>query len=137
MNKSSKKKSNQSIDYAVMVEDVENSSDSVPSGSDMFMGFASSRGFVSYRSKKYGSRFIQTFTTIINDEINSSTGTDKIDFVSLMTKVAAEVPDMSGRSWPSLLAANTECETEQKKLIGKAKMQNAWVFININKKAEI
>ena len=120
-----------------MVEDVENSSDSVPSGSDMFMGFSNSPGLVSYRSKKYGSRFIQTFTTIINDEINSSTRTDKIDFVSLMKKVAAEVADMSGGSWPSFLAANTKCEPEQKKLIEKAKMQNAWVFININKKAVI
>ena len=63
----------------------------------MFMGFVSSPGFVSCRSKKYGSRFIQTFTTIINDEIYSPTRTEKINFVSLMTKVTAEVADMNGK----------------------------------------
>ena len=83
--------------------EVEDTDSVVPKNSDMFMGFASSPGFVAYRNPKYESRFIQTFTTIINDEINSSTKTEKIDFISLMTKVAAEVAVMSGGHWPMLL----------------------------------
>ena len=134
-NETSEMKNNQTIDDEIIVEDVEDSTGSVPSGSDMFMGFASSPGFVSYRSKKYGSRFIQTFTTIINNEINSPTSTEKINFVSLMTKVAAEVADMSGGSWPSRLAAKAWREPipETK---GKVKMQMPWYSSTLTKKLE-
>ena len=110
-NETSEITNNQTIKDEIIVEDIKDSTGSVPSGSDMFMGFSSSPGFVSYRSPIYGSRFIQTLITIINNEINLSTGTSqKIDFLSLMTKVAAEVADMSGGSWPRRIAAKARRE---------------------------
>ena len=83
--------------------EVEDTDSVVPSNSDMFIGFARSPGFVAYRHPKHGSHFIQTFTTIINDEINLPTKTENIDFISMMTKVAVEVAVMSGGYWPMLL----------------------------------
>ena len=135
MNKSSKKTSNQSDNTGF--EEVEDSSSPVPSGSDMFMGFASSPGFVSYRSKKYGSRFIQTLTTIINDEIDLSTGTpQKIDFISLMTKVAAEVAHMSGKTWPSRLGIQIEKNENSETDSEEIRMQMPWYSSTLTKKLE-
>lgn len=71
---------------------------------NIFAGFASSPGFVSFRHKQIGSRFIQTFTTIINEEVKSGDETKKIEFTSLMTKVTAEVAMMRGINWPYYLA---------------------------------
>ena len=130
------KTNNQFVDNETIVEEVEDTPSSVPSGSDMFMGFASSPGFVSYRSPIHGSRFIQTFTTIINDEIKNQEKTENIDFVSLMTKVAAEVAHMSGRSWPICLAAKAERNTSLKRGIGKGKMQMPWYLSTLTKKLE-
>ena len=124
------------VDDEIMVEEVEDSAGSVPSGSDMFMGFSSSPGFVSYRSTIHGSRLIQTFTTIINDEINSPSRTEKIDFVSLMTKVAAEVAHMSGRSWPSRLVKNTGQKTNYRPHSEEVKMQMPWYSSTLTKKLE-
>ena len=76
-NKTSKMANNQTIDDEIIVEDVKDFTGSLPSGSDMFMKFSSSPGFVSYRSKKFGSRFTQTLITISNDEIDLSTGHTK------------------------------------------------------------
>ena len=134
--KTSEMRNNQIIIDQNIVEEVEDSTGSVPRGSDMFMGFSSSPSFVSYRSKKHGSRFIQTFTTIINDEIDSRTRTEKINFVSFMTKVAAEVADMSGKSWPSRLAAKAERKPVQEKTAGKVKMQVPWFLSTLTKQLE-
>ena len=131
-----KVRNNQMVEDEIMVEEVEDSAGSVPSGSDMFMGFSSSPGFVSYRSKKNGSRFIQTFTTIINDEINTPSRTEKIDFVSLMTKVAAEVAHMSGETWPSRLGKNTGQEANYRPHSEEIKMQMPWYSSTLTKKLE-
>ena len=127
---------NPMVEDEIMVEEVEDSAGSVPSGSDMFMGFSSSPGFVSYRSSIHGSRFIQTFTAISNDEINSLTRTDKIDFVSLMTKVAAEVAHMSGKTWPSRLGKNTGQKTNYRPHLEEVKMQMPWYSSTLTKKLE-
>ena len=127
---------NPKVEDEIMVEEVEDSAGSVPSGSDMFMGFSSSPGFVLYLSPIHGSRFIQTFTAIINDEINSLTRTDKIDFVSLMTKVAAEVAHMGGKTWPSRLGKNTGQKTNYRPHSEEVKMQMPWYSSTLTKKLE-
>ena len=126
----------QTLNDEIIIEEVEDSTSSIPSGSDMFMGFASSPGFVSYRSPKNGSRFIQTFTTIINDEIHSRTRTEKIDFVSLMTKVAAEVADMSGGSWSNRLDAKAKGKPIPKETEKDIRMQMPWYSSTLRKKLE-
>ena len=84
----------------------------------------------------HGSRFIQTFITIINDEINLPTKTEKIDFISVMTKVATEVAVMSGDHWPMLLkdkAAGMSCNEPSLK---NKKFQMPWHSSTLTKKLE-
>ena len=126
---------NQNVDEEIIVEEVEDSKSSVPTGSDMFMGFSSSPGFASYRSPIYGSRYIQTFTTIISDEINSRSRTEKIDFISLMTKVAAEVAHMRGKSWPSCSSVKAVFKLVPRTK-RKVKMQMPWYSSTLTKKLE-
>ena len=115
--------------------EVEDTDSVVPRNSDMFMGFASSPGFVAYRHPDHGSRFIQTFTTIINDEINSPT-TEKLDFISLMTKVAAEVAIMSGGHWPELLKNKAAGGSVNEQILRNGKFQMPWYSSTLTKKLE-
>ena len=116
--------------------EVEDTESFVPRNSDIFMGFASSPGFVAYRHPDYGSRFIQTFTTIINDEISSPSKTEKLDFISLMTKVAAEVAVMSGGDWPKLLKAKAAGGTVNEPNSKNGKFQMPWYSSTLTKKLE-
>ena len=116
-------------------EEIEDTDSVVPRNSDMLMGFASSPDFVAYRHPEYGSRFIQTFTTIINDEINSPT-IEKLDFTSLMTKVAAEVAIMSGDHWPMLLKDKAAGEPVNEQILKNGKFQMPWYSSTLTKKLE-